>query len=249
MESRRTTERRTAAGLLAEASSRLLRTVDGFHGDDWSAPSALPDWTRADVVAHLALNGEAMTRVLQGLVADDEDGLSPMYDSDEARSSDIRDLAAGDHSEIRTRLMSAATLLDEAVAAVPDDRWAAIVERTPGGRTMRADSLPGMRLREIEIHHVDLDAGYHPREWSEAFTVLLLDAMTKRLDPPDRFEIHPLDLDRTWVLGPDASDDARDSDGTVVTGPAADLGWWLTGRPAPDTLSCSRGELPPIESW
>jgi maleylpyruvate isomerase len=34
-----------------------------------------------------------------------------------------------------------------------------------------------------------------------------------------------------------------------VTGRAADLGWWLTGRPAPDTVSCSHGELPEIGVW
>ncbi len=243
MESRRTTESEIATGLLGETSARLLRTVDGFDGDDWSAPSALPDWTRAHVVAHLALNAEGLTRVLHGLVAADEAAPVTMYDSDEARSDAIAALATGDPGAIRTRLMGATTLLEDAVAAVPDDRWTTRVERTPGGRTMRADSLPGMRLRELEIHHVDLDAGYATSDWSPTFAILLLNAMTKRLDPPHRFEVRPLDVDRTWVLGPDGDD------GAVVTGPAADLGWWLTGRPAPDTVSCSRGELPSIEGW
>ena len=51
---------------LTEAGQRLVRTVDGFSGDDWSAPSLLPGWTRAHVVAHLALNGEALGGVLRG---------------------------------------------------------------------------------------------------------------------------------------------------------------------------------------
>jgi maleylpyruvate isomerase len=246
MESRRTTESEIATGLLGDSSVRLLRTVDGFHGDDWSAPSALPGWARADVVAHLALNAEGLTRVLQGLVADDDEPAT-MYASDEARDSDIRALAGADPSEIRSRLMAATTILDDAIGAVPADQWPTIVERTPGGRSMRADSLPGMRLRELEIHHVDLDSGYSRTAWPETFTVLLLHAMTKRLHPPEPFEVRPLDLDRTWVLGTHDHDDVPDA--ALVTGPAADLGWWLTGRPAPDTLSCSRGELPSIESW
>lgn len=254
MESRRTTESEIAGGLLGDASVRLLRTVDGFHRDDWSAPSALPGWDRAHVVAHLALNAEGLTQVLHGLVSDD-DPPAPMYASDEARDSDIRDLAGTEASEIRARLMAATTILEDAIGAVPADRWPTIVERTPGGRTMRADSLPGMRLRELEIHHVDLDAGYSRSAWPETFTVLLLHAMTKRLHPPEPFEVRPLDLDRTWALGTHdrhdvpAADVPDVPDATVVTGPAADLGWWLTGRPAPDTLSCSRGELPSIESW
>jgi maleylpyruvate isomerase len=67
--------------------------------------------------------------------------------------------------------------------------------------------------------------------------------MVKRLDPPQPFEVRPLDVDRVWRFGPDGDGVA------IVTGPAADLGWWLTGRPAPETLSCSRGELPSIEGW
>jgi maleylpyruvate isomerase len=35
----------------------------------------------------------------------------------------------------------------------------------------------------------------------------------------------------------------------VVTGTAADLAWWLTGRPAGDELSSSGDELPVIEGW
>jgi hypothetical protein len=35
----------------------------------------------------------------------------------------------------------------------------------------------------------------------------------------------------------------------VVTGPAADLAWWLTGRTTPDSLSCTQGDLPQIGAW
>jgi maleylpyruvate isomerase len=69
--------------------------------------------------------------------------------------------------------------------------------------------------------------------------------MVKGLRPDDPFEVKPLDSARTWVVGRTESEYPV----PVVTGPAADLGWWLTGRAAPDTLSCSRGELPSIEGW
>src|SRR5262249_6824353 len=115
----------------------------------------------------------------------------------------------------------------------------------------RAASVPGMRLRELEIHHVDLAAGYTPSDWPPAFCDHLVDAMVKRLRPdPDRseqraFEVRPTDLPRTWVVGQAEAEYPV----AVVTGPAADLGWWLTGRPVPATLSCSPGELPEIEGW
>ena len=50
--------------LLPEATQRLVRTVDGLDDDALAAPSGLPDWTRAHVVAHLALNAEGLASVL-----------------------------------------------------------------------------------------------------------------------------------------------------------------------------------------
>jgi maleylpyruvate isomerase len=242
-----TGDRLLALRLLGDAAQRLTRTVDGFHGDDWASPSLLSGWTRAHVVAHLALNAEAMARLVHAVVADSpSDAMPAMYDSDAQREGDIQELARADPSEIRERLLGGTTVLHQAFTAVPEDTWSTRVERTPGGLSLRVSSLPSMRVREVEVHHVDLGVGYTTRRWPPSFSVLLVDAMTRRLEPPHRFEIRPLDADRTWVLGPGSD---GDRDGAVVTGPVADLGWWLTGRPAPETLSCSRGELPEIGDW
>jgi maleylpyruvate isomerase len=238
--------REPAAELVGPASTRLLRTVDGLPDEGWEAPSLLPGWTRAHVAAHLALNAEALTRVLHGVVADpDDDVPRTMYDSDEQRDQDIEDLAAAGPGEIRERLLAATTVFADAVTAMPADAWETRVERTPGGRTMRTSSVPGMRLRELEIHHVDLDAGYATSDWTPAFAEHLLDAMAKRVSPTPAVEVRPDDLPRSWVLGSTEAEYPV----PVVTGPAADLGWWLTGRPASSTLSCSHGELPEIEGW
>ncbi len=88
-----TTDQRWAFDLLGDANGRLVRTVDGLRGDDWTAPSGLPDWSRAYVVAHLALNAEALARALHGTVADHDNVPRTMYDSDEQRDSDIAALA------------------------------------------------------------------------------------------------------------------------------------------------------------
>jgi maleylpyruvate isomerase len=235
------------ADLLVDAAQRLTRTVDRLHEDDWSAPSLLPGWTRAHVVAHLALNAEGMARALRGVVAGDtgDDQRRAMYDSDEKRDSDIAGLATADPTELRDRLLAGTSEFNDAMAAVPASGWEGRIERTPGGRTMPTATLPGMRLREVEIHHVDLDAGYPRSEWSPDFADLLLDAMTRRLRPAEAFEVKPMDSGRTWEVGTGEADRPL----PVVTGPAADLGWWLTGRPAPDTMSCSHGELPEIGAW
>ena len=147
--------------LLPDATQRLVRTVDGLDDEALAGPSALPDWTRAHVVAHLALNAEGMAGVLDSRA---EGQPTTMYSSDEARSGDIEALAAADRSELRDRFLAGTTLVAEAVERFPDELWTETFERTPGGRVVRYAAVPGMRLREVEIHHVDLDAGYS-RRW------------------------------------------------------------------------------------
>jgi maleylpyruvate isomerase len=235
-----------AADQLAASSARVVRTVDGFHGDDWRAASLLPDWSRAHVVAHLALNAEGMARALRGVVADPrDDEPRTMYDSDDQRDQDIAELSGTEHSAIRDRLLAGITLLQEAIEAVPDDEWKTRIERTPGGRTIRAAAFPGMRWRELEIHHVDLDAGYTCADWTLPFAEHLLDAMAKRIAAPSSFEVRPHESARTWVIG----DADAEYPVPVVTGPATDLAWWLTGRQTPDTVSCTQGDLPEIGAW
>ena len=43
-----------------------------------------------------------------------------------------------------------------------------------------------MRVREIEIHHVDLDVGYSPDAWPPGFAEELVDGMVKRQQPDPR---------------------------------------------------------------
>ena len=224
--------------LLTDADARLVRTVDGLSGPDWEAPSSLPGWTRAHVVAHLALNSEGLAGALRGVVSGEP---VAMYSSQEARDHDIEELAAAEPEELRARLMAGVTAFVDAVTAVPDDAWSARIERTPGGdRTFVAAAAVGMRLREVEIHHADLGDGYSHRDWPTAFSALVLDAMVKRGPARRPFTADPTDLDGTWELG---------QGGPTVSGTAADLAWWLTGRGTGEELTSDDGELPGIEEW
>lgn len=222
---------------LSEATRRLIRTTDRLTDEQYAEPSGLPGWTRAHVLAHLALNAEALAGALHGVV---EGRRVPMYPSQEARDADIADLAEQEPTTIRTRLLGGSTDLADAITAVPDDQHGVTFERTPGGRSVPVDAVPGMRLREVEIHHADLDAGYDRSAWAPEFAAYVLDTVLTREDAGTPFTVRASDLGRTWEYG---------VGGPVVSGRCVDLAWWVTGRGSGDGLTSEGGALPQIGGW
>jgi len=222
---------------LSGATHRLVRTVDGMAEAEYADPSLLPDWTRGHVVAHLALNAEGLAAALAGLV---EGRSVPMYASQEARDADIAELGTAEPEALRSRLLGGVTDFTDAVAAVPDEAWDTDIERTPGRISFKARAVPQMRHREVEIHHADLGLSYTRADWPAAFAVRLIESVAKR-DLSQPMTVHAADLDRTWHI--------QGQGGPTVTGSAADLAWWLTGRGNGDGLASDDGALPEIESW
>ena len=221
-------------------SRRLIRTVDALPEHAWPAPSLLPGWTRAHVVAHLALNAEGLAGAVVGVL---EGRPVTMYPSAERRDTDIDELGAAGPAAIRDRLFGATTVIREALAALAAEPTLSetLIDRTPGGtRRFHAGQVAAMRLREVEIHHVDLDAGYSPADWPLDFARALVEGGVKR--QPVEATLVATDLDRTWTCGGPG--------GPTVTGPACGLAWWLTGRaPYPGVeLTSDDGVLPGIEA-
>ncbi|MDN4162163.1 maleylpyruvate isomerase family mycothiol-dependent enzyme [Nocardioides abyssi] len=233
------------ASPLEEATARLVRSVDAMDDDAWRAPSLLPGWSRAHVVAHLALNAEALADVV-GLAARDEP--AAMYASPEQRDADIDELAGAAVTDLRERFLASTTTYADAVASLPDDGWRGTFDRTPGLLPRPMVGIPTMRLREVELHHVDLGLGATPASWPEAFTVDLVEAMVGRRPTAAPLRLEATDRGGTWELGGD--DPAGAGRPTVVRGTTAGLGWWLSGRPAvPGTAgpTTDDGDLPGIE--
>lgn len=231
------------ADLLRGASQRLVRTVDSLADDDWAEPSLLPGWTRADVVAHLALNAEGLGGAVLGVL---ERQPVPMYESEEARDADIAALAETPPRVLRDRLLAGVTRLADALDALlaePAEVAETRIERTPGsGTSFKAQVVPLLRLREVEVHHVDLDRGYSPADWPAEFPPLVLDLHAGRWRGRPGFTAAATDLGRSWTFG---------EPGPTVTGPAAALAWWVTGRPpypGAGEVTSDDGALPGIEA-
>lgn len=211
---------------IQSATARLLATVDALPDADWSAPSICEGWSRADVLGHLALNAEGLAGALRGLT----DGVpTTMYLSNEQRDADIAELGAAPPAEIRERLRSSAAAFDEALAGLgaPED---ARFERTPGGQSLRAGVVPLLRLREVEIHHADLAAGYTHADWPHESVVLFLELAKHQGMRPD-CRVVATDGEGAWVLGSPAPD------APTYRGPASALAWWASGRDAGDLVT------------
>lgn len=93
---------------LAAATDRLLATIDSMGVADFAAPSALPGWSRAHVLAHLALNAKGLTSALTTVGQPDP---LPVYASNARRDADIARLAAQSPERIADRVAVGASML------------------------------------------------------------------------------------------------------------------------------------------
>ena len=118
--------------------------------------------------AHLALNGEALAGVLDGVVRGEP---WPMYESDEQRDADIEELAAGRRRpSCATGCWPRRPRSPTRSRQVDDDHWGGDVRpATPGGPRGRWRPSCPTRRRELEIHHVDLGASYTRPDWPDDF--------------------------------------------------------------------------------
>jgi maleylpyruvate isomerase len=90
-----------------------------------------------------------------------------------------------------------------------------------------------MRVREVWLHAVDLDAGVSVADIAPEVVDTLLDDSTGTLSAAEGCPsvlLAPTDRDRTWLLGP-ASDAPLQ-----VRGEAAQVLGWLVGRSGPEAV-------------
>ncbi|MEK8110078.1 maleylpyruvate isomerase family mycothiol-dependent enzyme [Micromonospora sp. M12] len=229
-----TTDPLLLMGEVDAATSRLLRTAASFDAADLTAASLLPagraatcsrTWPATRTASSTcsprpAPGGATDVRLAGGRTADIETGSGRPAD---AHLDDLR----------RT-----ADLFAEAVAAMPADAWAATVQARKG--PWPAALLVWGRLREIEVHHLDLGADYRATDWSPTFAHRLLReaASHHAVGPTPPSMVLRLDgTEHEVVIGDRVG-------APIVTGPVPDLAAWLIGRadgarsPSHPTVHC-----------
>jgi len=165
------------------ATQRLLGTARVIAEPDLRAPSLLPGWTRAHVLAHLARGADAMRYLLVGARAGRD---RPAYASAQARAADIEHGAGLRQKELMADLAAAAMAFRTISKQLPGDAWRFPVLIGDSGRFPAAQLLT-RRLVEVELHHCDLGTGYGPGDWPAAFSAMEL-AEPMRSQRQDRIE-------------------------------------------------------------
>lgn len=218
---------------ITAATRSLLITAARLDDAACRAPSLLPGWTRGHVLTHVARNADGGTRLLTWARTGVE---SYEYPSVEARAAEIEDGAGRPAAALVGDVRESARRFADAYTLMSAEAWERTVEWTSGARHPAARASDA-RLTEVLVHHVDLDAGFAPRDWPAEFTARSLDrvaaSFARRADAPD--------------LLLRATDTGRDlgEGGHVVEGTEASLLAWLMGRsPGTDLTGADGITLP-----
>lgn len=205
---------------LTSSTSRFLAAITPLTDEQTAAPSRLPDWARGHVATHIARNADAYVNLCTWARTGVE---IPMYSSRGDRDAQIEAGANRSAAEIVADVRQSAARLSAAFAALDEPTLKAIIRlgSAAAGAESSASAIPWMRLREVEIHLVDLNLKPTFSETPIEFLTALLTEETPRFDG----KIAGLEL--ICIEGPrfPIGDGAQ-----KITGSIADLAAWLLGR-------------------
>lgn len=156
--------------VLERESGMAMATIASLTDDEVAKPTHCQGWTRAHLIAHLALDADAMANLVTWAVTGQQ---TPAYESREKRDADIEATAELPAAELAKTLEHAEARLLEAFRSLRDGVQAETVP-TPFSGEVNVFSLPALRTTEIVVHHDDLDTTW---EWHEADPDATVDAI------------------------------------------------------------------------
>ena len=154
-----------AIALCQESHRRLLVTAGRVDDDAARQPSRLPGWTVGHVLTHLARNADGHARRLEGALQGKDVARYP--GGPEQRDREIEEGASRTAEELLRDLDESSLRLEAVWARSEQAGW-------PNAQLLGADRFPTTgspmrRLREVEVHHVDLGLGYEVTDWPDAY--------------------------------------------------------------------------------
>jgi maleylpyruvate isomerase len=220
---------------VAESTRRFVDSVRSLTDAQVTQTTLIPPWTRGHVITHVARAADSYRRLLTGAI----DGVeTPQYPSMQFRADQIEAGAKRSVTELVDDVLDSSARFAEMMRTLPEAAGNARVRMRPG--ELRAPAaLPLIRIREIEVHHVDLAVGYTFADIASDTAVWIIDDILMELGR--REEIRPLRLKATDT----ELSRALGIDGPLITGTQVDLLAWLSGRPTGTSLSAEGAETVP----
>lgn len=238
--------RSTVLGWLDEGT-RLLHVAAAGPGDHQVLQaSALPGWTNAHLLTHIARNADALANLVDWAVTGIE---TPMYPGGpQQRLDDIDAGARRTVVAIRHDLYISSTRLRTRLTGMTDGAWDRTV-RTAQGRLLPATSIPWLRVREVWIHAVDLGTGVSFTDAPDDLADALLDDIVatyanKGTNAP-AITVRTVPDGCTRSTRPPEPGEVQHE----ITGTRADLLAWLTGRDDGRKLHHTDTSLPALPAW
>lgn len=212
----------------------FARKLNELSDDELSGPSRIPGWTRAHVVAHVGYNARALSRLVEwartGVAAS-------MYPSMAARRAEIDLGATLPARALRNLFDHAEVHLNVEWRDLSDEGWDAEA-LDMDGRTIPVRETAWMRAREVWTHAVDLDNGGSFHDFPpDLLDALIADVLSEWERRGENVGLSLRLTDRRTPIS------IGRGEGPTVSGRAADLARWLTGRGARG-LDCSTGAPP-----
>jgi maleylpyruvate isomerase len=163
---------------VAIAQQRFSTAIRGLGDAEVRRPTALPGWTVAHVLTHVARNADSHRRraeaAVAGRVVDQYAGGAS------GRAAEI-DAGAGRRAEeLVDDVVGSAAAMQAAWPASTSPAWAGR-SRDVSGAERRLDELPARRWQELEVHLVDLDVGVTHRHWPDDFVAFWLPRLRRGL--------------------------------------------------------------------
>lgn len=208
---------------VTEGTRLCEQAVDSLEDEQYAEPSALPGWTRAHLVAHLAANAEALRHLAHWALTGEE---TPMYSSPERRNADIEAGATRPPAALRSWFHEEAGALAADLARLTEAQWEARV-RTAQGRDVPAAEIPWLRAREVMVHATDLSTGTAARvqfsDLPEDFLTALHDDIVAKRGAESVPHLEGTLADRVGYLAGRTRSGVTTADGA----PAPELAPWL----------------------
>jgi maleylpyruvate isomerase len=224
---------RTHLAAVDRHTELLLATARALDPGSLGQPSLCPGWTRGHILTHIARNADALVNLVTNATTGSS---TPMYASPDSREADIeagagRPLAeqVADVEASAARFATASAGLTEELSDVP------LLARN--NTKVQAGYLPFMRMREVVMHHIDLNAGFSFSEVDDEVLLALLQDTIRRLrhDPETPSMSIRTNEGDVWSIG-----DGR----PLVSGTRAAVLAWLTRGDTSHVV----GSLPAIPS-